>query len=321
MFIQDPSEAVVLWGIKAARWIIPAQLGQVAAQPDLALVNEIVPAVQKHPKGTIGGAIAIDAYDALTLGIPSNPNLIKSIKSAVIKLMIGPVQDLLSFRVGLYVQGVPPEPRAEKIGANFLTTLAAWTVQTNEQKLKTMQLLANLVALAAAQAQQANTADANELIGVIQLTAKCMTVVVGPGPVANALLPATQLGRGANAQQIKAAVDPILPALQADPNFKAIVAPPAVKGHEAAPPPASAPTTGPVIIPGVGIPPPPPAPGAGPPAGVRPATRPTTGPAGAPPSGARPTTPTPPPGPRPTSPAPAPTGGPRPTTPPPTPRR
>ena len=58
MFIQDPSEAVVLWGIKAARWIIPAQLGQVAAQPDLGLVNEIVPAVQKHPKGTIGGAPA-----------------------------------------------------------------------------------------------------------------------------------------------------------------------------------------------------------------------------------------------------------------------
>src|SRR5439155_19884244 len=50
--VSDKNEAVVLWGIKASRFIIPAQL-RAFAQKDLRLLQAIVPAVKAHAKGIV----------------------------------------------------------------------------------------------------------------------------------------------------------------------------------------------------------------------------------------------------------------------------
>jgi hypothetical protein len=65
-FLHDPSEAVVLWGIKAAKFELPTQLAQLAVMRKPDLVAGIIDAVRAHPDS---GAIADEAFIALSLDV------------------------------------------------------------------------------------------------------------------------------------------------------------------------------------------------------------------------------------------------------------
>src|SRR5207248_7533035 len=69
LLVKDKSPAVSLWGIRGARWVIPLLLRPPFANPNHALIQAIVPAVQAHSEGIAAGAIAIDAYNALALDL------------------------------------------------------------------------------------------------------------------------------------------------------------------------------------------------------------------------------------------------------------
>src|SRR5207344_1789659 len=93
------------------------------------LVNAVINAVKTHTEGAIAGAIAGEAYDALTLDISNNPGALVAIAKAQPKSIptIAPfVLDLLKARVQLYRKGVPASPRADAWGTRFLTDSSVW---------------------------------------------------------------------------------------------------------------------------------------------------------------------------------------------------
>jgi hypothetical protein len=281
-FVNDKNDTVALWGIKGARFVIPPQLGGFAA-PNPALVKSIVPAVKAHPEGPIAGAIASEAYNALSLDIYDTAKA-KKINPKMVATIAPEVIALLEARRPMYAKGVPPSPRAEATGASFIAHPIVWKQLNGPQQLQTMQVLSDLVALAGQQAAApaATPGDRADLAHMISRTAAAISVAADPtgaGAVAQALKPATLLGPQSTPQQIKTAVDAILPALKTVGAFAKLNNPPPVVGNEPAPPPASAPTTGPVEIPGAGNPPPP---------GAPTPTAPTPAPAPTPPRTTRP---------------------------------
>jgi hypothetical protein len=277
--LQDKSQAVVLWGVKASGPTILAQLkGALVGAPNLQLIQAVIAAVKANPKGLIGGAIAFDAYDALAGNIPLSrsqpaPNLVKA--------LIGPMQDLMTWRLTLFVKGVPPEPRAERIGANFLCSPWVWPQETPAQQMTTLQLLSDLLNLAAAQAQQANPGDFTDLIGTINSAAKSMSITINDAGIQAALKPLTGNLTAVPKATLVTQTAAVTEAIKKIGNFAALKPPPALQGHEAAPAPASAPTTNSIAIPGTSTPTPVAAAPAGGAAEPAAATRPaTTHPAG-----------------------------------------
>jgi len=251
-FINDKAEPVVLWGIKAARWIIPSQLSVFAGQKNTALLDAIVAAVQKHPNSQAAGGIALEAYSALTLDISEHRNK----ATLPMQLIVAPyVQKLMEVRLQVYVHGVAPWPGAETRGSSFLSNSAIWSSLAAADQLKVMQDFCDLVGLMAQQAgPTATPGDRGDLAEAIRSIASAISVVADPtnrGPVAQAIAPATKLTSRSTSAEIAAAVNAILPAVQQVPMFKNLTAAPTIQGHEAAPAPASEPaTTGPVVIPG-----------------------------------------------------------------------
>jgi hypothetical protein len=244
-FLNDKSDGIVLWAMKAARWIIPAQL-RFPGQFNKQLADMIVPTVAKHSQGQVAGAIALEAYLAVTIDIfnPAAPPAPEHLK-----IMAPYVLELLNERLKLYVKGVPPSARGESFGTGFITSPRVVQVLTPQQQAAAMQTIINLIVLAGQQAQPANQGDRFELVLTIQRAASGVSTVAPA--TAKALAPATQLNpKDATPQQVKAAIEPIVDAVRLVPQFKALKDPPPIQGNEPAPPPASAPTTGNVLIPG-----------------------------------------------------------------------
>ena len=159
------------------------------------------------------------------------------------------VLDLLNERLKLYVKGVPPAARADSFGTGFLTVPRVWGALNPQQQATAMQAMVNLIVLAGQQAKAANAGDLFELALTIQRAAAGVSTVAPAA--APALAQAAQLNpQQANAAAVVNAIQPVLGAVRAVPQYKALRDPPPVQGNEPAPPPASAPTTGNVLIPG-----------------------------------------------------------------------
>lgn len=266
-FLNDESDAVVLWAMKGARWIIPAQL-RFAGGFNAQLAKAIVPTVAKHTKGQVAGAIALDAYRALTIDIwaPNNPPSAQEITT-----MAPFVLDLLKQRLNLYVKGVPPAAHSEVYATGFLTSPRTWPLLNQQQQAEAMQAIVNLIGLAGQQAKAANPGDLFELVTTIQNAARGVSTVLPPASApglaaAGALVP----GR-TNGDAVQAAVNPVFQAVKSAPAFAKLSDPPPIQGNEPAPPPATAPTTGNVLIPGTSAEP------AGPDVAVPPGTTPARG--------------------------------------------
>jgi hypothetical protein len=254
VFIQDKNEAVVLWGIKAAKWIIPAQL-RAFGQKDESLIKLIIPAVQAHSTGIVAGAIVSEAYDALTLNV-SDPTLFAKVKADALPTMIQYVLKLLQTRVVMYQKGVPPAPRADAVGTRFLADPKVWPLLNAATKVEAMQSFTDLIGLASKQAQAANPGDRKELAITIQRASAAVSIIV-PTNIADEIVGAARLQDQATAAQIATAADSVLVAVRGNKGFEALKDPPAVVGNAPAPPPATAPTTQSVAIPGAntGLPP------------------------------------------------------------------
>jgi hypothetical protein len=149
-FMGDGSEAVSLWGLKAAKVAMPRLLKQAAAQ---GMINAIVTAAKKYPANTQA------AYEALASD--ADPKLLPVI-------VIPAIQDLLAYRVGLLQKSVPPDPAAELFAANTLVPKTWWTAHTKDQKQKTQQLLLNMGAAASQRAADPNiTSDQRDVLGML----------------------------------------------------------------------------------------------------------------------------------------------------------
>ena len=247
-FMNDKSEAVVLWGMKAARWIIPAQLRVPVGGFNKNLADAIVPAVQKHSKGHVAGAIVTEAYDALTLDVLDQQMFAKVMPQQVAQ--IAPyVLALLQSRVALYQKGVPPAPTADATGTRFLTDPKTWPT-LGQQQVAAVQAMSDVIALAAQQAQTANAGDRIELALLVR-QAGLAAATLAPAAQGTAIQQAANYNPAqATPQQVAAVAEGVKAGLKATPQFANLKPAPAIVGNAPAPPPASAPTTGNVLIPG-----------------------------------------------------------------------
>ncbi len=140
-FLRDPSEAVVLWGMKAAKYELASQLAQPAVMRRPDLLRAILDAVRAHPGS---GAIAAEAYLALSLE-KADPNL-RLTSDDSIKELIPQIMDLANFRLSLFADAAPPDLFADGSAVVFLTRTKVWNLETSDQQQKVMDLLYNYVA-------------------------------------------------------------------------------------------------------------------------------------------------------------------------------
>jgi hypothetical protein len=224
--LNDESPFVVLWGMKAARSVLPAMLRNPAANAN-GLISAVLAAVKKHGSGPIGGSIVAEAYDTLSVEF-RNPDARKRASDAALKAVIPAVQEVLGERILQYQKGVPQEPVADSRGTNFLAFGAVWNLHTPAQKLTSMQRMSDLLGLAAAQqAQTASQADKESLGRLIGLVASAIAVVPESQPIAQQLQAATKVDERTPAPQILAAVNGIPAALKGIKTFAALTPPPA----------------------------------------------------------------------------------------------
>ncbi len=225
--LNDKSQNVVLWGVKAARWIIPALLRVPPAAAANPLLAAVVKAVATHGHGAIGGPIVIEAYETLMVDA-LNANAKQRPAAAMITAVIPYMHQLLQQRAAAYQKGIPPEPAADSRGTLFLVDSTVWTLHTPPQRVTSIQAMSDITGLGAQHAATASPTDLADLGYMIGLVSKAIAVVPQNQPVLAQLGPAMKVDARTNAAQVQAAVAAVAPALKAVKEFAALTPPPAV---------------------------------------------------------------------------------------------
>jgi hypothetical protein len=206
--MNDPSDAVALWGMKAAAQVLP----QVLQNPVLLANDKLLPAflssVKLHPGA---GFVASEAYRALSLANVAgiNPNQVQQLIPHVIK----PMLDVLEFRVSLYQSGIPDNAEAEKTVATFFNSTNYNAAGPADQH-RIIQDMVNLITLAGEQSLNANKPQLAEIIDVLKYAAQELIVVSQNPAVTNALVSLTQLAPGSSPQSIEQKTKTVYGALQ-----------------------------------------------------------------------------------------------------------
>ncbi|HEV7299477.1 MAG TPA: hypothetical protein VGN72_08955 [Tepidisphaeraceae bacterium] len=208
--LKDPSDAIVLWGMKAAQSIVPV-LAATPLDTNLPLIGEVVASAKAHNTSYI----IDEAYMAVNLS--KSGNTTKAMVTAVLPHM----QDLLAHRVGLYANGVPPLPAAENRATAFLVHSSVWSQMDEAQKLTALQTMVDL--LNAASRQYAAQQQARgELSPLLKLTGSAFQVVasnVGNEPMRRAAQAVSSINPSNAPTQVNAAVSELLTATTAVPAF------------------------------------------------------------------------------------------------------
>lgn len=138
--LSDESEAVALWGVKSAGALIPSVLASGFSINNEKLTTGIIEAVKKHSES---GPIIQDAYKALDVsgvsGLPA-AGLTKAAES---------MNQLLSFRIQLYVKGLPVDIQADRDPTLFL-----WKVVSSQDPGSARQSVQNLINLLSVTSQR-----------------------------------------------------------------------------------------------------------------------------------------------------------------------
>jgi hypothetical protein len=243
--LNDKSRNVVLWGVKSARWVIPAILRSAGKADDV--LGAVVKAVATHGQGAIGGPIVVEAYEALTIDALNN-NAKRRPTAAMITTVIPYMHQLLQQRVLAYQKGIPPEPAAESRGTLFLVDGTVWGLHTPPQRVTSIQAMSDIIGLgaqhAAANPPAGDLADLGYMIGLVS---KAIAVVPQNAPIKAQLDPAMKVDQRTLAPAIQAAVATVAPALKTVKEFAAITPPPAITPAAAPANNGTATTTAPTI--------------------------------------------------------------------------
>jgi len=227
ILLNDKSRNVVLWGVKSARWIIPALLRAGPPAGANPMLTAVVKAVGAHGQGAIGGPIVVEAYEALTVdALSSNPK--RRPTPAMVTAVIPFMHQLLQQRVAAYQKGLPPEPGADSRGTLFLVDATVWNLHTPPQRVTSVQAMSDLAGLGAQHAAMATAGDLADLGYMIGLVSKAIAVVPQNAAIQAQLGPAMKIDARSNAAQIQAAVGAIPAALKTVKEFAALTPPPAV---------------------------------------------------------------------------------------------
>ena len=229
VLMNDKSDAVIIWALRAARYVIPAVLSNPLIAKNDKLLPSVVPVVQAHPSSS---AILQEGYAALMLNYldPNRAKPTPSIWKPMVFAAVTEVCKLLHWRLDMYKTGVPPEPLAENAAASFLVHPDIAHAQNKEQLQVSSQLVCDLMALAAVRCTAAADADKDSLLAVVKRAANSLQAL------ATVLDP--QKGR-----DLQPVVLPIQQANKTTQNLPALVAPACLAFQKAFPELAVVPTT------------------------------------------------------------------------------
>ncbi|MGH7178414.1 MAG: hypothetical protein ACREJC_13630 [Tepidisphaeraceae bacterium] len=162
-FMNDKNEAVVLWGLKGARFIMKPVLNNPASP-------QLIPVVLKTGTRFLTGPVTQASYDALNV----DPATIPASATAA---AIGATQDLLAARVAEYADSIPADPIVDTQATLNLTAARWFNPQTAPQRLRTAQLLSDLSGSAAAKIPQAEPEERKTLAIMIKRVASAVSAM------------------------------------------------------------------------------------------------------------------------------------------------
>jgi hypothetical protein len=118
VLLNDANEGVVLWAVKACRFLVPPILSNPANAKNDKLLPALVTVAKKNAKS---GPITQAAYEAMLIS-DKGPNAIAAAgwKDAV-PAVVNATLDIMDERVKLYAAGIPPWPGAEAKAIYLLT--------------------------------------------------------------------------------------------------------------------------------------------------------------------------------------------------------
>ena len=168
-FINDKTNAVALWGVKAARAMLPAILSGPNAAAD-PLVVAMVQAVQRAHYGPI----VTEVYEALGLNvITANPKP----PANVIKGAVPEMLQVLRSRVDDYAGGIPPDPGIDNTASEFFSFSTVWQQMTPQQRTDAVQAMTDLLALAGQHAALMEGDERQPLLTVFKRTGSALQVI------------------------------------------------------------------------------------------------------------------------------------------------
>ena len=221
---ENQPEAIKLWGMKAARGIMPELARQNLHKKLLA---QVVPTVKAHPTG----AMTAEAYEALLLSDAATMN---------------ELLNLVALRASLY-QGpaAPEDPNVDYTPFPFLS-VKGWAALQQPQRVRVLQLICSLMVLGArhGDAAEVNTLEKDQLTTLVQSVAKALEAIalqLGNQQLRNVASNASR------AVPMEPAAKEVCPAIRQIKGFEAVQEPSMNAGGEAPATPAgngAAPGTG-----------------------------------------------------------------------------
>jgi hypothetical protein len=225
-FMSDDAEPVALWGVKAAGVLLPAELRGGGANNKDSLTATILATTERFPDS---GAIAEDAYDALTLGIGAGGQPLAGVTPAMIRAVAPKVMDLLQRRVELYKGLLPANPFADVDAGTFLTFQGVWDSLQPPERLRAAQLLNDLIGLGGQQAQAGGADVDPELSKMLQYAGSAVSVLAGRVKDANLQAAGKALGTispRTTGDDVAKRAAALTAAMEANPQLKGLKPPP-----------------------------------------------------------------------------------------------
>ena len=240
--VNDPSPGVALWGIKAAKSVLPTVMNS----PQLRAQDQMAPAVLAAAKRLpSSAAVAEDAYDALSLRLNNGAEVAKlpaGVFGQALPIAFKNVGALLEFRLGLYAGGkTPAGPSADAAAANFMLDSNVWRSLAPAEQRGAVGLMARLVraAVGSLGAPGADDVGARSTLSTIGSGFGVVGQIQGSNPLIAAGKGVAGIGRGTPPGQASASAETLIAVLSGlFPGAVAAAPPAAAPAPAAAVPPA-----------------------------------------------------------------------------------
>lgn len=220
-YMNDDSVPVALWAVKASEYILPHELNNPLMQANPKVLKAIQKAAAEKPAGPLIDA----AYEALRLRILDG---VDALTPAAVQAVLPVIHEIVDARIQRMISQAIELPEAEARAAFFLTNPRVWPGLNDQQKLRSVQLINNLIHIAV-QRINANPEETVALVPLLQEIGKSLQVVgqnEGNTAISNAARDIAQIGDNTPVQQMIERSQAMQRALQATPAFSQLQPPP-----------------------------------------------------------------------------------------------
>ena len=238
--LNDSSEPVVLWAVKASKFVLPPILGNAVASQNVPLLPAFLKAAQKYAKS---GPIIQSVYDSLKLESQGNNAVAPATVKIVVPVVIDAMQSVLQLRITQYQAGVPAQPVADATATSFMVDGKVWKELKDPQRLVTVQRISDLMSVIAKRWSDASLNQKKELTEVINKASEAAWVIgdlTGNDKIKAAsfkVIPSNTPG------EVEQRVDNLRGVLKTIPAFAALKDPPPVSAMNPPSEPTSQPTS------------------------------------------------------------------------------